>query len=203
MPGPGKAAARLGQFAVVNHLCGMRDALAADDIAAAVVALAAAGDVAALEQIVARYHDDMTRVCVVVCGGDADLAQDAVQSAWPIVWRKLGTLREPGHLRPWLVTVAANQARQLLRQRRRRSVVELDVASVESGRDDPADAIRSVDLRAAMRRLDPDDRTLLALRYVAGFDSAELGQATGMSPSGVRSRLERLIVRLRRDLDDD
>jgi RNA polymerase sigma-70 factor (ECF subfamily) len=181
----------------------MGDTIAADDIAAAVVALAAAGDVAALEQIVARYHDDMARVCVVVCSGDADLAQDAVQSAWPIVWRKLGTLREAGHLRPWLVTVAANQARQLLRQRRRRSVVELDVASVESGRDDPADAIRSVDLRAAMLRLDPDDRTLLALRYVAGFDSSELGQAMGMSPSGVRSRLERLIARLRRDLDDD
>ena len=193
----------MGQFAVVDHLCGMRDTLAADDIAAAVVAQAAAGDMAALEQIVARYHDDMARVCVVVCGGDADLAQDAVQSAWPIVWRKLGTLRESGHLRAWLLTVAANQARQLLRQRRRRSVVELDIAFVESGREDPADSIRSVDLRAAMRRLDPDDRTLLALRYVAGFDSAELGQAMGMSPSGVRSRLERLIARLRRDLGDD
>jgi RNA polymerase sigma factor (sigma-70 family) len=181
----------------------MRESLAADDIASVVVARAASGDVVALEQIVARYHDDMTRVCVVVCGGDADLAQDAVQSAWPIVWRKLGTLRESGSLRPWLVTVAANQARQLLRQRRRRSVVELNVAFVDSGRDDAADTIRVVDLRAALGRLAADDRTLLALRYVAGFDSAELGQAMGMSPSGVRSRLERLIARLRRDLDDD
>jgi RNA polymerase sigma-70 factor, ECF subfamily len=188
---------------VVDHLCGMGDTLAGDDIAAAVVAQAAAGDVAALEQIVARYHDDMARVCVVVCGGDADLAQDAVQSAWPIVWRKLGNLREPEHLRPWLVTVAANEARQLLRQRRRRSVVELDVALVGSGRGDPADAIRAVDLRAALGRLDLEDRTLLSLRYVAGFDSAELGQAMRMSSSGVRSRLERLIARLRRDLDDD
>jgi len=168
-----------------------------------VVARAAAGDVLALEQIVARYHDDMTRVCVVVCGADADLAQDAVQTAWPIVWRKLGTLRDADRLRPWLLTVAANEARQLLRQRRRRSVAELDVADVESSRHDPADSIGAVDLRAAVRRLEPDDRTLLALRYVAGFDSSELGQAMGMSPSGVRSRLERLIARLRRDLDDD
>jgi DNA-directed RNA polymerase specialized sigma24 family protein len=44
---------------------------------------------------------------------------------------------------------------------------------------------------------------LLALRYVAGFDSTELGHALKMSPSGVRSRLERLVARLRRELDDD
>src|SRR5207244_3443402 len=143
-----------------------------DDGASGVVARAASGDVRALEQIVARYHDDMTRVCVVVCGGDADLAQDAVQSAWPIAWRKLGTLRDSSNLRAWLVTVAANEARQMLRARRRHTVVELDVADVGSSRHDPAEAIRAVDLRAAVRRLDPDDRTLLALRYVAGFDSA-------------------------------
>ncbi len=188
---------------MAEHLFGMRDTFAADDIASVVVARAASGDVLALEQIVSRYHDDMTRVCVVVCGGDADLAQDAVQSAWPIVWRKLGTLRESGRLRPWLLTVAANEARQLLRQRRRRVVVELDVGETESTRNDPADSIQSVDLRAAVRRLDPEDRTLLALRYVAGFDSSELGRALGMSPSGVRSRLERLTARLRRELDDD
>jgi RNA polymerase sigma-70 factor (ECF subfamily) len=168
-----------------------------------VVARAASGDVRALEQIVARYHDDMTRVCVVVCGGDADLAQDAVQSAWPIIWQKLGTLRDSGHLRSWLLTVAANEARQLVRRRRRHVVVELDIADVASNVNDPADSIGSVDLRAAVRRLDAEDRTLLALRYVAGFDSSELGRAMAMSPSGVRSRLERLTARLRRELDHD
>jgi RNA polymerase sigma-70 factor (ECF subfamily) len=91
----------------------------------------------------------------------------------------------------------------MLRQRRRRSVVELDVADVGSSRNDPADSIRAVDLRAAVRRLDPEDRTLLALRYVAGFDSAELGRVMRMSPSGVRSRLERLTARLRKELDHD
>ena len=37
-----------------------------------------------------------------------------------------------------------------------------------------------VDLRAALLRLDPDDRALLAMRYVAGFDSTELATATGI-----------------------
>ena len=188
-------------MAAGHHLFGMSGTFATDDIASVVLARAVSGDVRALEQIIARYQDDMTRVCVVVCGGNADLAQDAVQSAWPIVWRKLGTLRDPERLRPWLVTIAANEARQMLRQRQRHNVVELDLADVESSRGDPSDSIPSVDLRAAVRRLDPEDRTLLALRYVAGFDSSELGPAMGMSPSGVRSRLERLTARLREELD--
>jgi RNA polymerase sigma factor (sigma-70 family) len=52
-----------------------------------------------------------------------------------------------------------------------------------------------------MGRLDPDDRALLALRYVAGFDSNELAKAIGISPSGVRNRLERLLKRLHEELD--
>ncbi|MGZ6260557.1 MAG: RNA polymerase sigma factor, partial [Candidatus Limnocylindrales bacterium] len=58
-------------------------------VAATMVAQAAAGDVDALARIVGLHHDDMARVCYVICG-DQDLAQDAVQAAWPIAWRKLG-----------------------------------------------------------------------------------------------------------------
>ena len=59
------------------------------------VALAAAGDEAAFTRIVRAHHDDMTRVCFVICG-DLDVADEAVQAAWPIAWRKLGSLRDPG-----------------------------------------------------------------------------------------------------------
>jgi DNA-directed RNA polymerase specialized sigma24 family protein len=40
------------------------------------------------------------------------------------------------------------------------------------------------------------------MRYVAGFDSSQIGAVTGMSASGVRTRLARLLERLRMDLDD-
>jgi RNA polymerase sigma-70 factor, ECF subfamily len=59
------------------------------------------------------------------------------------------------------------------------------------------------DLAIALRRLPPEDRTLLALRYVAGFDATEIGRELRMSPSGVRSRLARLVARLRTELRDD
>jgi RNA polymerase sigma factor (sigma-70 family) len=171
-------------------------------IAASTVAEAAAGDADALARIVGAHHDDMARVCFVICG-DRDLAQDAVQAAWPIAWRKLGSLRDPERLRPWLMAIAANEVRQVMRRQRRHHVVEIEVADIGSHQGDPGRRSDLTDLAVALRRLSPEDRTLLALRHVAGFDATEIGRELGLSPSGVRSRLARLLERLRTELADD
>jgi RNA polymerase sigma factor (sigma-70 family) len=171
-------------------------------IAATTVADAVAGDSMAFARIVRAHHDDMVRVCQMICG-DPDLAQDAAQAAWPIVWRKLGGLREVDKLRPWLVTIAANEARQLVRRRRRDRVVAIDMADVHSDAGDPARRAGDDELLTAIRRLPPEDRELIALRYVAGFDATEIGRSLGISASGVRSRLARLVTRLRAEVDDD
>jgi RNA polymerase sigma-70 factor (ECF subfamily) len=166
-----------------------------------VIESAAAGDEAAFERIVTTYHAQMHRVCVFV-SGDQTIAEEAVQAAWVIAWRKLGSLQDPRRLGPWLVSVAVNQAKDLLRKRRRRTEVEVpsDI-SLAAGGVDPATGIDSMDLRAALRRLDPDERALLAMRYVAGFSSTELAEVIGITPSGTRNRLERLTTRLRQELE--
>src|SRR5690349_10661302 len=91
-----------------------------------VVARAAAGDAAAFTRIVAAHHADMLRIAQVV-SGDVELSNDAVQAAWAIAWRRLGSLQDPTRLRPWLMSVAANEARQLVRRRGRRRVREITV----------------------------------------------------------------------------
>ena len=186
-----------------EHLWGMTSIPSQmDDSLASAVAQATAGDEAAFARIVRAHHADMTRVCFVICG-DLDLADEAVGAAWPIAWRKLSSLRDPDRLRPWLVSVAANEARQLLRRQRRRTIVELSVAPPQTGPTDPSGRTDDLDLANALAKLEPDDRTLLALRYVAGFDSSELARATGRSASGTRARLGRLLARLRTELGDD
>ena len=176
---------------------------ASDETLRAQVTLAARGDEPAFTRIVGAYHDDMTRVCYLICG-DPDLADEAVQAAWPIVWRRLSTLRDPDRLRSWLISVAANEARGLLRRRRRRSVAEIALGDAEMRPSaDPGDRARDLDLVNALGRLSSDDRTLLALRYIAGFDSSEIARATGRSASGTRARLGRLLARLRSELGDD
>jgi len=127
-----------------------------------------------------------------------------VQSAWLVAWKKLGKVRGPAQLRPWLVSVAVNEVKPLLRKRRRRARIEVAAdATGEPGGTDPATGVAALDLGAAMARLRPDDAALLAMRYVAGFDSNELGIAVGKSPAATRQRLKRLLDRLREDLSHE
>jgi RNA polymerase sigma-70 factor (ECF subfamily) len=171
-----------------------------------VVASAIAGDEFAFARIVAAHNDDMVRVAyLVTC--EVDLARDAVQSAWPIAWRKLASLRDPDRLRPWLVSIAANEARQLVRRRRRRQVSEISSDQWADGVGEHGsrmgDRERELDLIDALRRLPAEDRAVVAMRYALGLSSAEIGQATGLSAPGVRSRLARALERLRKELGDD
>lgn len=161
---------------------------------------AAAGDENAFARIVAAYQDDMVRVCYVITR-DTESANDAVQEAWSIAWRQLAKLREPDRLRQWLVAIAANEARQIVRRQRR--VVVTETQPDTQADDDEGTRIWSgrIDLRNAMGRLSAQDRELLALRYVAGFDSSELSRVTGLSPSGTRARLQRLLAQLRDELE--
>ncbi len=155
----------------------------------------------AFARIVDAFHGDLLRVAYVVAG-DEQLAEDAVQSAWSIAWRKLGSLRDPERLRPWLVSVAANEARQLVRSRCRRQVAEIRVRPLDDPEGDPSADADRLDLLDVVHRLKLEDRSLLALRYVGGLDANEIGALLGMSPSGVRGHLSRLLERLRKELRD-
>lgn len=174
---------------------------------AELVQAAATGDEAAFTELVSRHHQDMLRVAYVICR-DPALAEDAAQTAWAIAWRRMGDVKDPAQIRSWLVAVAANEGRRTMRSRRPRvheiSVGNIDLEAVPDHRADPlADTIARSDLRLVLESLDPTDRALIALRYVAELSSDEIGHALGMSSSGARGRLSRLLVRLRGELADD
>jgi RNA polymerase sigma-70 factor (ECF subfamily) len=164
------------------------------------VELAADGDHVAFGRLVADHQAVMAKVAFVIVG-DRSLAQDATQAAWIAAWKRLRTVRDPARIRAWLVSVTANEARQLLRRRGRTTVVEIDPGLASPERSDPAVGIARLDLVNALASLSADDRALLALRYVAGLDAAELGAATGRTASGTRARLSRITARLRTDLN--
>jgi RNA polymerase sigma factor (sigma-70 family) len=176
------------------------------DIRTSLVAQATSGDEVAFARIVAMYHDDLARVCFAVCH-DVDLAQEAAQAAWPIAWRKLGAVRDPERLRPWLLAIAANEARGVARRRGKRSLREITVevlpdVHADPMTDDPGSRVPAIDLANALARLDLDDRVFVGMRYGAGLSAVEIGLATGMTERGVRARLTRLLARLREDLGD-
>jgi RNA polymerase sigma-70 factor, ECF subfamily len=167
-----------------------------------VVELAAAGDRAAFELIVERYHPDVFQVAFVVTQ-DGDVAEQAAAATWSRAWRQLAKLRDHGRLRSWLVAIAANEARRVARRERSRRVAEIPMDTPGPLSADPSTLVAELDLADALGHLSPDDRALVPLRYIAGLDSRELGRALGLSPSGVRARLARLLIQLRKVLSDE
>jgi RNA polymerase sigma-70 factor (ECF subfamily) len=167
------------------------------------LARARTGEREAFTVLVERHHAELVRIAFAITG-DVDVARDAAQLAWIKAWQRLPTVREPERLRAWLIAIAVNEARQHLRAHRRRRVREIapptqDEIPEQSG----ITSADRLDLAAALVRLDPADRGVLAMRYLAGLTAEEIGVATGLSASGVRTRLSRLIARLREDLDHD
>ncbi len=162
-----------------------------------ILARAQAGEADAFTRLVEAHHTSMVRVAYVVCG-DVDLARDAAQAAWVRAWQRLHTVREPRKVRAWLIAIAANEARQATRGRRRRALREIPFPDIDPPSAMDGDA--GPDLARALERLSPDDRSLIAMRYLAGLDSGEIAAATGRTASGVRVRLSQLLARLREDL---
>lgn len=183
------------------HLTDM-DATADVPVAEAAALLAAVRqrDQPAFTQLVATMDRELLRLAYVIAG-DRQAAEDAAQATWERLWRKPPQLREPSKLRSWLLSVCANEARQASRRRRRGAVLEAKAAEAPALRADlPAEL---ADLQVALGRLSMSDRELLALRFAVGLASAEIAEHVGLSPEGARTRLHRLLLRLRRELSHE
>ena len=90
------------------------------------IARARAGDVAAYEAIVRRYQDVAIRTAHLICPEtDAD---DAVQEAFIKAFDALPRFREGSPIRPWLLRIVANEARNRRRSAGRRQGLALRAA---------------------------------------------------------------------------
>ena len=165
------------------------------------VSRAAAGDEAACAWLEHEHYLPMLRAASAITH-DVDLAREATQIAWIKAWPRLGSVHQPERVRSWLAAIAANEARQLLRGQHRRAVHEAELGDDDPDDGDPAGRIEVMDLERAVHRLSPSDQSLLAMRFASGLNSAQIGQQSGLTASGVRSRIARLLERLRSDLDD-
>ena len=77
------------------------------------------------------------------------------------------------------------------------------VPETASTGDLEADAIRRLDLAAALARLDERDRELLALRYGADLTARQVGEVVGLRTNSVEVALHRALARLRDLLEPD
>lgn len=130
---------------------------------------------------------------------DAGSAEDAVQDACFVAWRKAASIRDQGRLRSWFLGVVANKCRNARRQKWMAGVniglsEQLTVVSGEER------AMKGADLRRAVARLRYVDRLVVVLFFYLDLPLEEVAAVTRTSVGATRARLYRSIGRLRPDL---
>lgn len=138
--------------------------------------------------------------------GDRDQAQEVVQEAFVRLHEALPRLRDDAAAGAYLRSIALNLARSRLRRTAtaRRHLAEL-VPTAPLGPAPDEAAVAGDDRRAvlgALRRLPERQRECLVLRHYAGLTDAGIAEALSISPSSVKTHLQRGLVALAADLED-
>ena len=141
--------------------------------------------------------------------GFAD-AEDAAQEAVMKAWQARASLRDQAALRPWLLRIAVNICREWQRGRFGRwqrvlHPLDGDLVALPAREDAQPGAnahAEALDVREAINALHASLRLVVTLRYYAGLDASEIGEALGLPPPTVRTRLRRALILLRDELGD-
>ena len=132
---------------------------------------------------------------------DRGAAEDVTALAFERAYRRRsGFDVRRGSPRAWLFGIARNAALDELRRRGRTAALITEPVA----EDDEMDrALRRAAVRAAVAELPARDRELIALKFHAGLDNAELAAVLGVSVSAAGTQLHRVITKLRKAVDAD
>lgn len=169
-----------------------------------------AGDESAFAALV-EAHQSAVFGTVLRLVYDREVAAEVSNRAFFKAYEHLASFDEARPLRAWLLRIAANEALNEMRSRRRDAAHTVGGAEAEielgqiSGAPDPGEIVsrreRSAAIRDAVSRLPEPQRVVVVLRYFADLAYAEIAELTQQSVNNVGVTLLRARERLRRDLE--
>jgi RNA polymerase sigma-70 factor (ECF subfamily) len=177
------------------------------------IAAAQNGDLPSFNALVTRHERPVYGLCLRMLRVTAD-AEDATQETFIKAWTSVAAFRG-GLFRPWLFRIATNVCYDALRAKSRRPAESLDLETFERepmwssqvGVDDPEGSADRRELTAFLERalgeLPEDQRLIVLLVDLYGYDYEEAAAISGSAVGTVKSRLSRGRGKLRDLLRDD
>lgn len=136
---------------------------------------------------------------------DGDRARDAVQEALIGAWRGIRALREPEAWDAWLHRLVVRACYRLARRHPLGTVVELRLDEADEPMlEDAGPTLANRDqLERGFRRLPPEQRAILVLRYYLDLPLPEVAGVLGIPLGTAKSRLHRATQSMRAALEAD
>ena len=154
------------------------------------------GDKHAFAALYIRYKDSLYRYAYYKLRSAED-ANDAVSACVTQAYMGICSIRNEKAFSSWLFRILYRECCAIIRKKTQLSFAEIDENryAVPDGT-----CIRS-ELSEALDSLAAEDRDIVLLSVVAGYNSQEIAQMLRMNPSTVRSRLSRALGRMRQFLE--
>lgn len=140
--------------------------------------------------------EKLFRVCYSILPERAD-RDDAIQEALIKAWRKRGTLKDDAVFEGWLMRIAINECRNVLRHKKRMPTAELN------NRIAANNSIPDLSLHDALQRLDIGLRLPVVLHYIEGYTVQETSRLLGLPLGTTKHRLKRGISILKEQLREE
>lgn len=137
-------------------------------------------------ELVETYGDMLYRICVVSLRNKAD-AEDAVQEILLKYITKAPEFTSESHRKAWLITVAVNQCKTMIRQQRRTVPTDPEVLRGSL----PEVSQRDTAILDALMSVPEKFRAPLILHYVEGYKISEVSDILGIGSSAVKMRLSK------------
>lgn len=165
----------------------------------ACIAMYLAGDERGFDGLVRRYQRPLLSFATNILE-DQVAAEDMVQEAFVAVATSVESLTDPGAFRTWIFKITYFKCLRVIklraRERASRNVSITPTAEPVDPRSIRADGDRAAHMLQLVQRLNPSDRALLDLKFVAGFTNAEIAEATDTLTDTVKQRIYRLRMNL-------
>ncbi|HVU36058.1 MAG TPA: RNA polymerase sigma factor [Opitutaceae bacterium] len=169
---------------------------------------ARAGDRRAMEALTLRHQPSVTRLLWRFARSPSDL-DDLVQETFLRMVRGLPGWQARQPFAHWLLRIATNVGRDYFRRQavRRRWTAEptsdeIDLAPAVDPGGDPAARAAANEVKTMLAGLTPDDRTLLTLYHLEGWDLATIARHCGWTVTATKVRAWRARRQLRALLED-
>ena len=143
-----------------------------------------------------KYSDTILRIAFHYTQNKAD-AEDITQEVF-LALMKEPLIQDEKHLKAWLIRVAINKSRDLLKSAARRKTVALEAAACKYNLSED-----DIGVIECINKLPRIERDIVFLHYFEGFSARETGDIVGKKEDAVYTRLKRIRLKLKDILEDD
>ena len=137
-----------------------------------------------IETILDMYGNMLFRLCIIILGNSND-AEDVIQETLIKYIQKAPAFKNIEHEKAWLITVATNKCRDILRFKKRYPMI--DINEIKEFTKDTSDS----GILDILMTLPDKFRIVLILYYVEGYKIEDIASIIGKTKSAVKMRLQK------------